>query len=111
MPEPYDVPASGADQYRAFVLPIPLDRERTVEALEYRPGNRKVSHHARMFIDETDESRRRDAADAGPGFASGFGEGGVDIPHPSLGAWTPGMTPDAPPRASAWWSGPAPTSS
>jgi len=98
MPEEYPVPASGADVYRAFVLPLPMERDRTVVAVEFRPGNRKVVHHARMFVDETDDSRRRDAADPGPGFFSGFGVGGVDIPHPSLGAWTPGMTPRLPPE-------------
>ncbi len=98
MPEAYAVPAAGADLYRALVMPIPLERDRTVVAVEFRPGNRKVVHHARMFVDETDDSRRRDAADPGPGFFSGFGVGGVDIPHPSLGAWTPGMTPRLPPE-------------
>jgi len=98
MTEPFEVPAGGPDLYRAFVVPMGLDRDRVIEAVEFRPGNPKVAHHARMFVDETGDSRRRDAAEPGPGFNSGFADGGVDIPHPGLGAWTPGMTPRLPPE-------------
>ena len=98
MTEPFTVPAGGPDLYRAFVVPTGLDRDRVIEAVEFRPGNPKVAHHSRMFLDETGDSRRRDADDPAPGFESGFAEGGVDIPHPGLGAWTPGMTPRRPPE-------------
>ncbi|HWE37261.1 MAG TPA: cytochrome c [Isosphaeraceae bacterium] len=93
MPEPYDV-SPGADIYRAFVLPIPLDRDRDVAAVEFRPDDRRVVHHARMYVDASADSRRRDAADPGPGFAT---LGGNDIPRPGLGAWIPGVTPRMPP--------------
>jgi peroxiredoxin len=90
-PEPFAVPAGGEDVYRAFVVPVPLDRAKTVVAAEFRPGNRKVVHHARVFIDdEGDEFVRRDEADPGPGFRSG---GGVTIPRPGLTEWVPGVTP------------------
>ena len=98
MPEPFVVPAEGPDIYRAFVIPFPPGGDRTIAAVEFRPGNARVAHHSRMFLDEAGDSRRRDAADPGPGFTSGFADGGVDIPHPSLGAWTPGLTPRFPPE-------------
>ena len=43
------VPAAAADVYRCFVIPIPIDSNKTVSAVEFRPGNRKVVHHALAF--------------------------------------------------------------
>ena len=94
MPEPFVVPADATDIYRAFVLPLPLDRDTAVAAVEFRRGNRRVVHHARFYVDPTDECRRRDAAEAGPGFES---FGGGDILKPGLGAWVPGLIPRMPP--------------
>jgi hypothetical protein len=82
----FPIPEFG-DEYRAFVLPIPIDRDVAISAVEFRPDNRRVVHHARLYLDPTDESRRRDQGDSKPGFASW---GGNDILKPGLGAWTPG---------------------
>lgn len=91
--EPFTVPASG-DVYRAFTLPIPLDRVQGISAIEFRPENRRVVHHARFYLDSTPDCRLRDQADPAPGFAT---IGGNDIPKPNLGAWNPGVTPRMPP--------------
>jgi len=48
MPEPYLLAANGKDVYRNFVIPIPVDQTRFVQAVEFRPGNPKVVHHAAM---------------------------------------------------------------
>lgn len=93
MPEPFQVPPDE-DLYRAFVLPIPVERVQGLAAVEYRPGNRAVAHHARLYVDASPDCRRRDQADPGPGFLT---VGGADIPKPPLGAWTPGCTPRQPP--------------
>lgn len=94
MPEPFAVPAGGVDVYRAFVLPIPLDHDQPIAAVEFRPGNRKIVHHARLYADATPDCRRRDADDPGLGFAS---FGGADIAKPGLGEWLPGVQPRFPP--------------
>src|SRR5256714_3424902 len=75
MPEPYLLPANGKDVYRNFVIPIPVDQTRFVQAVEFRPGNSKVVHHAAMRIDTTPLSRKVDAEDPGPGF------GGMTFPE------------------------------
>src|SRR5438309_7033538 len=49
VPEPFAIPAEGPDIYRCFVIPIPLEADRTVAAVKFRPGNRKVVHHALLF--------------------------------------------------------------
>jgi peroxiredoxin len=91
MPEPFEVNAEGQDIYQAFVIPLALDRARTVVGVEFRPGNRKVVHHARLFIDSSDELLLRDRSEPGPGFRS-FG-GGADILRPGLAEWIPGTIP------------------
>jgi hypothetical protein len=91
VPAPFDIPASGKDVYRCFVLPIPIDSNKTVAAVEFRPGNRKVVHHALFFLDSNGAARKKDEADDGPGFAS-FGGPGF-LPTGSLGGWAPGAMP------------------
>ena len=81
--EAFDVPASGDDIYRCFVIPIPIDTDKTVAAVEFRPGNRKVVHHALLYLDSTGAARRKDQSDAGPGYAS-FGGPGI-LPTGGLG--------------------------
>lgn len=95
MPEPYTVAAGGGDFYQAFVIPMPLDRDRSLAAVEFRPGNRKVVHHARMYFDPTNSLRQKDAADPAPGFVA-FGGRGIN--KPGLGAWVPGASPRFPPK-------------
>ena len=75
MPDAVDVPADGKDVFRNIVLRVPLTRPRFVQGVEFRPGNGRVVHHARILVDETDSSRWRDQEDPGPGF------GGMDAPE------------------------------
>lgn len=91
MPEEFDVPADGPDIYQCFVLPIPTTEHRTVAAAEFRPGNRRVVHHAIMFLDANGAARTKDAAEPGQGYKS-FGGPGV-IPTGGLGSWAPGSIP------------------
>ena len=89
--EAFDVPASGDDIYRCFVIPIPIDTDKTVAAVEFRPGNRKVVHHALLYLDSTGAAKRKDESDVGPGYAS-FGGPGI-LPTGGLGGWAPGSVP------------------
>jgi hypothetical protein len=90
-PAAFDIPADGKDVYRCFVIPIPTETDRTVAAVEFRPGNSKVVHHAILFLDNTGAARKKDEADPGPGYAS-FGGPGI-IPTGGLGGWAPGAMP------------------
>jgi len=91
MPEEFNVPADGPDIYRCFVLPIPTTENRTVAAAEFRPGNRRVVHHAIMYLDANGAGRVKDEKDPGPGYTS-FGGPGV-LPTGGLGGWAPGAMP------------------
>ena len=92
MEDAFSVPAEGFDVYRNFVLPIPVSTPRWVKAVELRPGNPRVVHHAVMQVDRSRSSRRRDEEDAGPGF-SGMDLAGSEAPGGQSLGWTPGKLP------------------
>jgi Tfp pilus assembly protein PilF len=101
MKEPYSVRADGADVFRTFVLPIPTATPRYVRALEFRPGNARVVHHANLGVDRTRSSRQLDARDPEPGYAGGM-ERDARYPEGQLLGWTPGQAARAVPEGTQW---------
>jgi tetratricopeptide (TPR) repeat protein len=101
MPQPYTVPADGADVFRTFVIPIPVDAARYVRAIEFHPGNPRVVHHANLGIDRTRSSRQLDARDPEPGY-SGSMERDARYPEGQLLGWTPGQAPHPAPDGTQW---------
>lgn len=99
MPKGYDVPASGPDQFRNFVIPTKLGDDKWVRAVEFRPSARNVVHHAIFSWAKGGVLTARDGADGKPGYpgvapvgiqgatGSGIAESG------SLGGWATGATP------------------
>ena len=49
MPEPYKVAAEGEIAYEYFYIPTNFTEPKWVQAVEIRPGDRKVVHHALVF--------------------------------------------------------------
>ena len=62
LPE-YHIPLQGSDVYRNLVASLPIGEARYVTAVELRPGNGRVVHHARLMVDTTASSREMDAQD------------------------------------------------
>jgi hypothetical protein len=91
MPKEFTVAAGGRDVFRCFVIPTGIDENRTVAAVEFRPGNRKVVHHALFFLDSTGAARKKVGDDPTSSYAS-FGGIGL-LPTGSLGGWAPGAMP------------------
>jgi len=89
MPEAYTVPAEGRDVYRNFVIPRPVGEQRYVRALEFRPDNRAVLHHAVLFVDGSGYARGEDRRDPEPGYAA-MGLGVLRPPNGQFVSWTPG---------------------
>lgn len=90
--EPYEVGATGDDDFRVFVLPTNLMEDRYITAMDFRPGNARVVHHIVSFVDRARKGRELDAADPGPGYSSG--PGGIRIPNAEIqGVWAPGNMP------------------
>jgi tetratricopeptide (TPR) repeat protein len=101
MPEPFAVRADGPDVFRTFVIPIPLTAPRYVRAIEFRPGNARVVHHANLGIDRTRSSRMLDARDPEPGYVGGMVRD-ARYPEGQMLGWTPGQAPHASPEGMAW---------
>ena len=90
MTQAYSLPAEGPDQFRCFVIPLNAAQDEYVKSVEFRPGNRKVVHHAIFFLDTSGEARKRETV-PGQGYSC-VGGPGLDITG-SLSGWAPGAQP------------------
>jgi tetratricopeptide (TPR) repeat protein len=90
----YALPASGSDNYRNFVFRAPVDRTRWLNAMEIRPGDKRLVHHANVLVDRQQNGRRQEQE---PG--DGFGgmeltiESEVFDPDSHFLFWKPGSIP------------------
>ncbi len=85
---PYQIAADGPDLYQCFDIPAPSAQSHYVRAIDIRPGNPKVVHHAILFEDTSGTARQRDTGSGYPCFGTpGF------LPARGLGGWTPGSVP------------------
>jgi Tfp pilus assembly protein PilF len=102
-PKPFQVPAEGADVYWNFVLSPPVGAARYVRAIEIRPGNARIMHHANLLIDRDRTARRLERV-------PGEGFGGMDLaigsntfdPDGHFLFWKPGGIPAVEPDGMAW---------
>lgn len=101
MPEAFVVPAGGSDIFRNFAISIPIGERRYVRGLEFRPGNPRVVHHARILIDRTLSSRRLDDRDPRPGY-DGMLVDQAQFPDGHFLGWSPGKTPSMLDDGLAW---------
>src|SRR3984893_7077269 len=92
--KPYALPASGSDNYWNFVFRAPVDRTRWLKAMEIRPGDKRLVHHANVLVDRQ-QSGRRQETEPGAGF------GGMELtieseafdPDSHFLFWKPGSIP------------------
>jgi len=92
--KPYMLPASGTDSYWNFVFRTPVSRSRWLKAIEIRPGDKRLVHHANVLVDRQ-ESARRLEKEPGAGF------GGMELtveseafdPDSHFLFWKPGSPP------------------
>jgi len=84
LPQPFDIPAESLDVYECFVVPMNLPHDKFIRAVEFRPSNRRVVHHALMFTDASHISHESRYPC--------FGTVGL-FPTLGLGGWSPGMGP------------------
>jgi Tetratricopeptide repeat len=103
---PFSVPASGPDLYWNFVFQPDLPGIRFVRAVEIRPGNRSLVHHANLLVDNLGSIDPRVESNGGfPGmdltlFHSPF------LPDGNFLFWKPGSAPHREPDGFAWPLGP-----
>jgi hypothetical protein len=58
MKAPFTVPADGPDIYRNFVIPLELDSDRWLTAIDFRPSARSVVHHSLFFFEASGLARK-----------------------------------------------------
>ncbi|HUJ48813.1 MAG TPA: tetratricopeptide repeat protein [Bryobacteraceae bacterium] len=95
----FPVPASGPDLYWNFVFHPAVSATRYVRAVEIRPGNRNLVHHANLLVDRMGSLEAR-----GGGFP------GMDLtlfrspfaPDGNFLFWKPGSAPHVEPDGFAW---------
>ena len=100
---PYHLAPDGAEVFWNFVIPVPVTESRWVKAMEVRPGNPKVFHHANVIVDRSGSALRKEST-PGAGFA------GMDLtveedtfdPDGHFLSWKPGSKPMVEPDGMAW---------
>ncbi|MGC2672876.1 MAG: tetratricopeptide repeat protein [Candidatus Acidiferrum sp.] len=92
--KPFRLPASGTDMYWNFVFRTPVHRTRWLKAIEIRPGDKRLVHHANVLVDRQQSGRRMEK-EPGAGF------GGMELiieseafdPDSHFLFWKPGSPP------------------
>lgn len=51
MPREHEISGQGADDYIYFRVPTNFTEDKWIQAAEFRPGNKRVVHHAVVFIE------------------------------------------------------------
>ncbi len=62
MPEPFRIPAKATIDYQYLIIPTHFSTDRWVKAVEIRPSDRRVVHHAVLYVREPGSSWLRDVA-------------------------------------------------
>jgi Tfp pilus assembly protein PilF len=101
--KPYALSAGGGDQYWNFVLPVSIASQRWVKAVEIRPADKRLVHHANMLVDSSHTARQMEP-EQGAGFE------GMEIslasetfdPDSHFLFWKPGSAPYIEPDGMAW---------
>lgn len=96
MPEPYLHGGDGLEQYQVFVIPTGIEETIEVSAVEIRPGNSLIDHHALIGYTTNNNSIQQatalDEETEEPGYES-FGDYGVEVEDELFGGWVPGTPP------------------
>ncbi len=100
--KPYLLPAKGADQYWNFIFRTPVNQTRWLKAMEIRPGDKRVVHHANVLVDRTQSARLQESSPK-----AGFGGMEIKIeseafdPDSHFLFWKPGTVPYTEPEGMA----------
>jgi len=92
--KPYTLTASGSDSYWNFIFRTPVDRTRWLKAIEIRPGDKRVVHHANILVDRNHSARRLEPEPRGgfPGMELKIESETFD-PDSHFLFWKPGTVP------------------
>ena len=83
---------NNTDEYRYFSIPTGLTQDKDLIALEVRPGNKAIVHHALFWEDTTGASASADSASAGYGYVGSFNSIFAEL-DAQLPSYVPGQKP------------------
>lgn len=100
--KPYALSASGSDKYWNFIFTTNFSSTRWVRAIEIRPGEKRVVHHANILIDRLHSSRAQEKhpGDGFPGMELRIESESFD-PDSHIFFWKPGSVPHVEPDGMA----------
>ncbi len=99
--QPYTLRAEGVDEYRTFVVHLPIDRRQNVRGIEFHPGVSGVVHHANILLDKTSRSRDLDERDPAPGYDGPLARTAM-YPDGHFLGYAPGRPDPLLPKGMAW---------
>jgi hypothetical protein len=91
MEQAFTIPGNDSDHYMCFVLPTNLLNAQNISAMEFRPGNASVVHHAFMYVCDDSSAFNFDATTPEYGYPC-FGGVGDGVNADFLSLYGPGMT-------------------
>jgi hypothetical protein len=100
MPAAFEVPAKGEIEYQYIVVPSGLTEDKWIQAVEVRPSDRTVVHHAVVYLREPGSRWMMDAKPGIPFVPQNLTPSGrfanvLGASNDVLTVYTPGMVPDA----------------
>ncbi len=95
----FEIPAKGEVEYTYFVVPSGLTEDKWVQAIEVRPSDRTVVHHAVVYLREPGSKWMADAKPGVPYVPPNLNPGSrfanvLGASNDVLTVYTPGMIPD-----------------
>ena len=94
------VPASGSDVYWNFIFTANIKQTRWIRAIEIRPGEKRVVHHANLYIDRAHSARA--AGDIFPGMEPVIERSIFEPDDGHFLYWKPGGIPYSEPEGFSW---------
>jgi tetratricopeptide (TPR) repeat protein len=98
--KPFNLPAASPEVYWNFVFTPNIDTRKWVRAIEIRPGDKRLVHHANLYVDRTGTMRARGEGFPGMDFVIERPVGEPDDGH--FLYWKPGGIPYSEPDGFAW---------
>ena len=99
---PYTLSAGGSDNYWNFIFPTQLSVPHWIKSIEIRPGEKRVVHHANIYLDRLHSSRAQEKSPGAgfPGMELRIESESFD-PDSHLFFWKPGSVPHEEPPGMA----------
>jgi Copper type II ascorbate-dependent monooxygenase, C-terminal domain len=95
----FRIPQNNKEEFYMFSLPTNLTENKKIKAIEFRPGNKKLVHHARISIDSSQIMRITNAKSIDDPSIGAFSN--VQMKEDYWYGWVPGTNPIVYPKGTA----------